>query len=109
MKSKNYLNERIKTLLDESIIVNIGKDVKNKHNVYCINYGVGSSVEDTIPNFKASHINKATKLFEQLYPENVDEYKEFLANDKEYDFASIFETVKPLKPNLPFLDDSYGV
>ena len=108
-KSKNYLNERIKTLLDESIIVNIGKDVKNKHNVYCINYGVGSSVEDTIPNFKASHINKATKLFEQLYPENIDEYKEFLANDNEYDFASIFETVKPLKPNLPFLDDSYGV
>lgn len=106
-KSKNYLNERIKTLLDENIIVNIGKDSKNKHNVYCLNHGLGSSVEDTIPTFRAEDIHRATHLFEQLYPDNIDEYHEFLKNDNDNNMSNIFETVHPIKENLPYLEANY--
>ena len=106
-KSKNYLNDRIKTLLDENIIVNIGKDTKNHHNVYCLNYGLGDSVEDTIPSFKAEMVNRATKLFSMIYPENVEEYKSFLENDTDNETSSIFETINPIKDNLPYLEGNY--
>lgn len=106
-KSKNYLNDRIKTLLDENIIVNIGKDIKNHHNVYCLNHGLGDSVEDTIPSFKAEMVNRATKLFSMIYPENVEEYKVFLENDTDNETSSIFETINPIKDNLPYLEDNY--
>lgn len=106
-KSKNYLNERIKTLLDENIIVNVGKDTKNRHNVYCLNHGLGSSVEDTLPVFRANDIHRATNLFSQLYPENIDEYLDFLRNDNDNDMSSIFESVKPIKENLPYLEKNY--
>ena len=106
-KSKNYLNERIKTLLDENIIVNVGKDTKNRHNVYCLNHGLGSSVEDTLPVFRANDIHRATNLFSQLYPENIDEYLDFLRNDNDNDMSSIFESVKTIKENLPYLEKNY--
>ena len=106
-KSKNYLNDRIKTLLDENIIVNIGKDTKNHHNVYCLNHGLGDSVEDTIPSFKAEMVNRATKLFSMIYPENIDEYKSFLENDTDNETSSIFETINPIKDNLPYLEGNY--
>ena len=106
-KSKNYLNDRIKTLLDENIIVNVGKDIKNHHNVYCLNHGLGESVEDTIPQFRADKIHKATNLFREIYPDNVDEYLTFLENDNDNETASIFETVKPIKESLPYLEGNY--
>lgn len=106
-KSKNYLNDRIRTLLDENIIVNVGKDTKNRHNVYTLNHGLGSSVEDTLPTFRAEDIHKATHLFEQLYPDNITEYYQFLESDKEYESASIFETVNPIKETLPYLEGNY--
>ncbi len=107
-KSKNYLSERIKTLLDENIIVNVGKDSKNKHNVYCLNYGLGDSVEDTLPQFRASEINRATNLFASIYPNNLDDYKVFLENDLDNETASIFETVNPIMSNLPYLEANYN-
>lgn len=107
-KSKNYINERIKTLLDESIIVNVGKDIKNKHNIYCLNHGLGDSVEDTLPQFRAEDIRKATKLFENIYPDNIDEYKRFLDEDTDNETASMFETISPIKDNLPFLEANYN-
>lgn len=106
-KSKNYLNERIKTLLDENIIVNIGKDTKNHHNVYCLNHGLGGSVEDTLPSFKVDKIKMATNLFESIYPDNISEYQEFLRNDNDNDMSSIFETVHPIKDSLPYLEGNY--
>lgn len=106
-KSKNYLNERIKTLLDENIIVNVGKDYKNHHNVYTLNHGLGSSVEDTIPVFKSENIKRATHLFESIYPNNIEQYKEFLRNDKDNDMSNIFETVNPIKETLPYLENNY--
>lgn len=107
-KSKNYINERIKTLLDENIIVNIGKDTKNNHNVYCLNKGLGDTVEDTLPQFRADDIHKATNLFKMIYPNNLDEYKSFIENDKDNETASIFECVKPIKDNLPYLEANYN-
>lgn len=106
-KSKNYLNDRIKTLLDENIIVNVGKDSKNHHNIYTLNHGLGSSVEDTLPQFKSEHIHKATHLFESIYPDNIEEYMKFLESDNDNETASIFETVKPIKDNLPYLEENY--
>lgn len=107
-KSKNYVNDRIKTLLDENIIVNIGKDTKNNHNVYCLNKGLGESVEDTLPQFRADDIHKATNLFKMIYPSNVEEYLAFVENDKDNETASIFECVKPIKENLPYLEVNYN-
>ena len=108
-KSKNYINDRIKTLVDEGILLVLGKDSKNKnHNVYILNYGLGESVEDKIPKFKQENINKATHLFGLLFPDQLDEYKMFLEDDKGVvETASIFETVKPLIPSLPYLEESY--
>ena len=107
-KSKNYINDRIKTLVDEGILLVLGKDSKNhNHNVYILNYGLGESVEDKIPNFKAEYIDKATHLFGLLFPDQLDEYKRFLEEDKgNVETASMFEIVKPLMEDLPFLEDS---
>jgi len=106
-KSKNYINDRIKVMLDENIIVNIGKDSKNNHNVYCLNQGLGDTVEDTLPQFRADDIHRATNLFAMIYPDNVDEYKRFIDEDKDNETASIFECVKPIKENLPYLEVNY--
>lgn len=107
-KSKNYINERIQRLVDEGILLNLGKDSKNKsHNVYILNRGLGESVEDKLPTFSAKDINRATKLFELTFPEQIDEYKKFLENDTSLEMSSIFEVVKPLIPRLPFLEDEY--
>ena len=107
-KSKNYINERIQKLVDEGILLALGKDSKNhSHNVYILNYGLGDSVEDKLPNFKQSDINKATHLFAKTFPDQLDEYKIFLENDKDVELGSIFEMVKPLIPTLPFLEEEY--
>ena len=108
-KSKNYINDRIKTLVDEGILLVLGKDSKNhNHNVYILNYGLGDSVEDKIPQFKAEHIHKATHLFGLLFPDQLDEYKRFLDSDKSMvETQSMFEKIKPLRRDLPFLEESY--
>lgn len=107
-KSKNYINDRIKTMLDESIIVNIGKDSKNNHNVYCLNQGLGETVEDTLPKFRSDDIHRATNLFEMIYPDNIEEYKEFVRNDIDDETASIFECVEPIIVDLPYLEVNYN-
>ena len=105
-KSKNYINDRIKTLVDEGILLVLGKDSKNhNHNVYILNHGLGDSVEDKIPKFKKSDIDKATHLFGLLFPEKIDEYQKFLEQDNgTVETQSMFETIHPLKEELPFLD-----
>ena len=109
-KSKNYINDRIQKLVDEGILLTLGKDSKNhNHNVYILNKGVGDSVEDKLPSFRADDINRATKLFELTFPDKIDEYKEFLDSDDDNETASIFEAVKPLIPSLPFLEGSYDL
>lgn len=107
-KSKNYINERIQKLVDEGILLTLGKDSKNhSHNVYILNKDLGESVEDKLPSFKEEDINKATKLFKRTFPQQIDEYLNFLQNDNDVETGSIFEVVTPLIPTLPFLEDEY--
>lgn len=106
-KSKNYINERIRKLVEENIIVNIGKDSMNNHNVYCLNQGLGDSINVKLPKFYKSDIDKATNLFKKMYPDQLNTYIDFIEKDKDYDSTSIFETVKPIKPDLPFLSGVY--
>ena len=103
-KSKNYINDRIRKLLDENIIVVLGKDSKNNHNVFTLNHGLGDSVEDVLPSFKKADIDKATDLFRMMYPDQVDDYMGFLEGDDVWESASTFEVVQPIFPDLPFLD-----
>ena len=105
-KSKNYINDRIKRLLDENIIVNIGKDSKNNHNVFTLNTGLGDSVYDIAPKFNKRDIDKGTNLFKLMYPNQVDEYLEFLENDNIVE-SSTFDKIEPIIPNLPYLDGVY--
>lgn len=106
-KSRNYVNERIAKLIDEEVIVNIGKEQATKYNVYCLNQGMESSVDSALPNFNPELVDKATKVFDMVYPDQSDEFKQFLESDKEFDTTDLFESVKPLIENLPFLESVF--
>ena len=60
-----------------------------------------------LPQFRADDIRRATHLFEMIYPDNVDDYQKFLDEDTDNDMSSIFETIPPIKENLPFLEVNY--
>lgn len=107
-KSKNYIHERINRLVDEEVLVNIGKEQGSGHNVYCLNKGMESSVDSALPNFSRNLIDKASNVFKMTYPTQYDDYLEFLENDKEFDTTDLFESVKPIITDLPFLEDVYN-
>ena len=106
-KSKNYIQERINKLVDEEVLVHIGKEQGTKYNVYALNQGMESSVDSALPNFKRELIDRASNVFKMVYPSQYDEYLEFLENDKELDTTDLFESVKPIIRDLPFLEDVY--
>ena len=106
-KSKNYIPERIAKLLDEEVIVNIGKEYGTNHNVYCLNKGMESSVDSALPNFNKGLIDKASSVFCKVYPNQYQEYLKFLENDNELDTTDLFESVKPIIPDLPFLEEVF--
>lgn len=109
-QSKNYISERINRLVEEGILLVLGKDSQNhNHNVYIISYEYmnNKKVEDKLPKFNKSDIKKATSLFWMMFPDQVEQYQEFIANDIDVEMNSIFESVKPLMPNLPFLENPY--
>ena len=106
-KSKNYIPERINKLLDEEVIVNIGKEFGTNHNVYCLNKGMESSVDSALPNFNKGLIDKASSVFCKVYPNQYQEYLKFLDDDNELDTTDLFESVKPIIPDLPFLEEVF--
>lgn len=106
-KSKNYVHERISKLLDEEIIVNIGKELGTQHNIYCLNQGMESSVDSPLPNFNKELVDKASNVFKMVYPHQYDEYLEFMDNDKELDTTDLFESIKPVIDDLPFLEEVF--
>ena len=106
-KSKNYVGDRINRLVDEEVLVFLGKEQGTDHNVYCLNKGMVSSVESALPVFSKANIERASHLFEMVYPNQKDEYYEFLENDKTYSTTDLFESVKPIVSDLPFLEDVY--
>lgn len=72
-------------------------------NVYALNTGMDKPVEEVIPEFKQSALDKAVKLFTVTYPDNSDELLDFLKNDTASK-KSLFETVEPIVDDLPYLD-----
>lgn len=107
-KSKNYVGDRINRLVDEEVIVAIGKEEGTNHNVYCLNKGMESSVESALPIFSKKNIDRASNVFRMVFPNQVDQYEEFLQNDKKLDTTDLFESVKPIVNDLPFLEDVYN-
>ena len=107
-KSKNYINDRINKLVDENVLVNIGKEQGSHHNIYALNKGMESSVDSALPNFSRYNIEKALNVFKMVYPNQVDEFKEFLEDDKELDTTDLFESVEPIIDNLPFLESVFN-
>ena len=106
-KSRNYVKERISKLLDEEVIVNIGNEKGSGHNIYALNQGMESSVDSALPSFKKDLIDKASSVFKMVYPQQYDEYLEFMDNDKKFDTTDLFESVKPIIRNLPFLEEVF--
>ena len=106
-KSKNYIDERINRLVDEEVIVEIGREQGSKDEVYCLNKGMESSVESALPNFKKDLIDKASNVFRMVYPNQYDEYLELVGADKKLDTTDLFESVKPIIGNLPFLEEVF--
>ena len=104
-KSRNYVNERVQRLVEENILVNVGKEKGSSHNVYCLNQGMTSSVDSPLPNFtKQSNIDRASHLFKMVYPNSYDEYQEFLDADEDVDTTDLFEQIKPIIDDLPYLE-----
>lgn len=107
-KSKNYINDRVQKLVEENILINVGKEKSSNHNVYALNQGMTSSVDSPLPNFeKGNNLVRASHLFSLMFPSQVDEYMEFLESDVNVDTTDIFEVIKPIIPDLPYLDGVY--
>lgn len=104
-KSRNYVSERIDRLVEENIIVNVGKEHGTGHNIYALNEGMTSSVDSPLPNFeKKFHLERAATLFQRVFPSQFDDYTEFMASDTDEDVTDIFEKIEPIIPDLPYLE-----
>lgn len=106
-KSKNYIKDRIDKLLDEEVIVEVGKEQGTNHRVFTLNRGMVSSVESALPTFNKELVDKASNVFKMVYPNQYDEYLEFLGNDDALDTTDLFESVEPIISELPFLEDVF--
>ena len=107
-KSRNYINERVQRLVEENILIYVGKETGSRHNIYALAEGMTSSVDSPLPNFnKSAHISMATNLFKKVFPNQIDEYMEFIESDKEVDTTDLFEKIKPIIPDLPYLEAEY--
>ena len=108
-KSRNYINERVQRLIDENILIYVGKENGTRHNIYALAEGMSSSVDSPLPNFeKSSLISMATNLFKKVFPTEIDKYNEFLESDVDVDTTDIFEKIQPIIPNLPYLEGEYN-
>ena len=107
-KSKNYVQDRIARLLDEEVIVEVGQEHGTKHRVFTLNRGMESSVDSALPSFNKELVERASHVFKMVYPDQYDEYQEFLRNDEELDTTDLFESVKPIIEDLPFLEDVFN-
>ena len=106
-KSRNYVQDRLNKLVDEEVIVNVGKEKGTKYLVYCLNQGMESSVDSALPNFNKELVDKASKVFKMVYPNQYDEFMKFLESDDDLNTTDLFESVKPLIENLPFLEEVF--
>lgn len=107
-KSRNYIAERIQRLVDENILVYVGKENGTNHDIYCLNEGMTSSVDSPLPNFEnKTHLDRARNLFRRVFPSQVEEYDEFVESDVDVDTTDIFEKIKPIITDLPYLEEEF--
>ena len=106
-KSRNYVAERVERLIDEDILISVGREFGTGDEIYALNEGMVSSVDSPLPNFKKSLIDKATNLFKKVFPQHIGEYEELIAFDDDMDTTDIFEKIQPIIPTLPYLDGEF--
>lgn len=104
-KSRNYIAERIERLVEENIIVVVGKEKGTRHNVYTLNEGMTSSVDSPLPNFANKYLlERSANLFRMVFPNQYQEYLDFVDSDVDVDTTDIFEQIDPIISDLPFLE-----
>lgn len=107
-KSRNYIQERIERLVEENIIVVVGKEKGTRHNVYTLNEGMTSSVDSPLPNFANRYLlEKSANLFKKVFPSQYQEYSNFVDSDIDVDTTDIFEQIDPIISDLPFLEEVF--
>ena len=107
-KSRNYIAERIERLVEENIIVVVGKEKGTRHNVYTLNEGMTSSVDSPLPNFANRYLlEKSANLFKKVFPSQYQEYSNFVDSDIDVDTTDIFEQIDPIISDLPFLEEVF--
>lgn len=104
-KSRNYIKERLDRLVEENILVIIGKEKGTRHNVYTLNEGMTSSVDSPLPNFANKYLlERSANLFRMVFPNQYEEYIDFVDSDVDVDTTDIFEQIDPIVSDLPFLE-----
>ena len=107
-KSRNYIQERIERLVEENIIVVVGKEKGTRHNVYTLNEGMTSSVDSPLPNFANRYLlEKSANLFKKVFPSQYQEHSNFVDSDIDVDTTDIFEQIDPIISDLPFLEEVF--
>ena len=109
-RNRDYVSKRLFKLVDEGIILKIGKD--GKENVYCLNNNHGSKISEKLPDFEDNkNMDESRNLFGLMFPSNKEDFDEFVEmdSDEEEDSSNITESVIPIFPNLPYLRGDFDV
>lgn len=109
-KNKPYLRDRLYKLVDEGVLLKIGKD--GKQNVYCLNNNHGSKISEKLSDFSdKKSLKQSRDLFQKLFPDNLDDYDEFVRKDSEgeEDTSNLTESIIPMFPKLPYLGGDFNV
>ena len=75
------LSEKLLKLHEFGMLIKIGK-TESGANIYGINYGVEDLINNIEPNWSSSAIKEGINEFHRKYPTLIDEFDEFIANDR---------------------------
>lgn len=75
------LSEKLLKLHDYGMLIKIGK-TRDGANVYGLNYGISDLINAIEPNWNKSAINKGIQEFHRKYPSLIDEFDEFIEQDR---------------------------
>ena len=75
------LSEKLLKLYEFGMLIKVGK-TDSGANVYGINYGVEDLINNIEPNWSTSSIKAGIDEFHRKYPSLIDEFDEFIKNDR---------------------------
>lgn len=75
------ISDKLLKLHEYGMLIKVGK-TESGANIYGINYGVQDLMNNIEPNWDKSAINKGIQEFHRKYPSLVDEFDEFIENDR---------------------------